>query len=255
MASAGVQIDESTHVPGRSAGEVSNRIVASVAALPGHHCATVGPGMHTVVRGYRLPLRFLRNRTDVCTITVVDAPLGAVVTTIGSLVPEARAAVEAAVAGSAPAPAPRSDVTTIRPRTPEAPAPSPDVTSVRPRPRVTEPDAPPVAVPMLRFDTGQVVRIGGTVVVVGRNPVALDSDSYPQLVSITDPSQTVSKTHFACGQDDRGVWVEDRHSTNGTSVADARGRRAVLLPGRRTRVPLDVTISFGDRSVALISVP
>lgn len=259
MASAGVQIDESTHVPGRSAGEVSSRIVASVTAVPGHHCATVGPGVHTVVRGYRLPLRFLRNRTDVCTITVVDAPLGAVVTTIGALVPEARAAVDAAVAGTTPAPAPRSDVTTIRPRTPETPVRLPDVTSVRPRPPAPPPVAPPapapVGVPMLRFDTGQVVPIGGTVVVVGRNPVALESDPHPQLVGIADPAQTVSKTHFACGQDERGVWVEDRHSTNGTTVTDARGRRAVLLPGRRTRVPLDVTIMFGDRRVALVSGP
>lgn len=250
--------------------------MASVAAVPGHHCATVGPGMHKVVRGYRLPLRFLHNRTDVCTITVFDAPLGVVVTTIGSLVPDARAAVEAAVAGTTPAPAPLrpSDVTTIRPRTPEAPVPPSDVTSVRPYRVVSPPDtatvAPPAnadrsvtppapaarqSAPVLRFDTGQVVRIGDTVVVVGRNPVPLDNDPDPQLVSITDPSQTVSKTHFACGQDGRGVWLEDRHSTNGTSVADARGRRAVLSPGRRTRVPVDVTITFGDRHVALISGP
>lgn len=247
--------------------------MASVGAVPGHHCATVGPGMHKVVRGYRLPLRFLRNRTDVCTITVVDAPLGVVVTTIGSLMPEARAAVEAAVAGTTPAPAPLrpSDVTTNRPPTPETPMRPSDVTSVRPHRVVSPPDAatvvppptadrsvtPPaqerVAPAMLRFDTGQVVRIGGTVVVVGRNPVALDSDQDPQLVSIADPSQTVSKTHFACGQDDQGVWLEDRHSTNGTSVSDVRGRRAVLSPARRTRVPVDVTITFGDRHVALTS--
>ena len=108
---------------------------------------------------------------------------------------------------------------------------------------------------LLQFDNGQVIRLARTVVVVGRNPVARESDAGPQLVALDDPGHSVSKTHFACGDDERGVWVEDRNSTNGTSVTDRRGRRATLTPGRRTRVAVDVTITFGDRHVVLTLDP
>jgi len=289
-------------VPGRSADELSSTIIAAVRTLPHHRWATVGYGMHTLVRSYRLPLRLLRTHTDVCTITVVDAPLGAVVTTIGALTPEARVAVQGVLAGvtagrvtsnptdlptnapwsgptapAAGAPAslvPGSDVTKVRPRpsAPVAPPPSvipaSEMTAVRPllpapaaprtdgtiiRPRLPTP-TPPVPAPaiaVLRFDTGQVVEVGRGVVVVGRNPLALATDGQAQTVAVPDPGHTVSKTHFACGQDDRGVWLEDRHSTNGTSATGANGRRATLAPGRRTLVPVDVTVIFGDHQATL----
>jgi hypothetical protein len=255
-----------------------------VGTLSNHHCATVGHGTYKLVRSYRLPLRLLRTHTEVCTITVVDAPLGAVVTTVGALTPEARAAVQGVLAGatagrttptrierpanaawSLPAPAPIpptpapvipvSDLTTVRPR-PPAPAPaapSTDHTTIRPRPPA--PAASPRATAVLRFDTGQVVEVGGTTVVVGRNPLALATDGQARTVAVPDPGHTVSKTHFACGQDDRGVWLEDRHSTNGTSVSDAMGRRAALAPGRRTLVTVDVTVTFGDHRAKLTLRP
>jgi hypothetical protein len=264
-------------VPGRSAGELSSTILSVVGTLSNHHCATVGHGTYKLVRSYRLPLRLLRTHTEVCTITVVDAPLGAVVTTVGALTPEARAAVQGVLAGvtagrttstpierpanaawSRPAPAPPpapapvirpSDVTTVRPRQLAPAVPITDQTTVRPRPPA--PAAPVRATAVLRFDTGQVVEVGRGAVVVGRNPLALATDGQARAVAVPDPGHTVSKTHFACGQDDRGVWLEDRHSTNGTSVIDAKGRRAALAPGRRTLVPVDVTVVFGDHRATL----
>lgn len=299
MASAGTRVEESTHVPGRSADELSNTIRSVIEVLPHHQCATVGHGIHKLVRSYRLPLRLLRTHTDVCTITVVDAPLGAVVTAVGALTPEARAAVKGVLAGatvgrvmsagpqlatnysSGPLPTPvavasagsaagfstagscppatvaspglPSDLTTVRPR-PTPAADMNDMTTVRPR--APAQDAPtPVdlvaATPRLRFDSGQVVEIGPRVVVVGRNPLALAADGHALTVAVPDPGHTVSKTHFACGRNDRGIWLEDRHSTNGTSVADAKGRRASLVPGRRTLVPVSVTVIFGDHRAVL----
>lgn len=99
---------------------------------------------------------------------------------------------------------------------------------------------------VLRFPTGQEVSLNDTVVVVGRDPTALPTDRKVRRVAINDPSHTVSKTHFACGSDETGVWVEDRQSTNGTVVIGTNGQAVKLRPGQRERVTTNVTLAFGD---------
>jgi hypothetical protein len=274
---AGVLVDDSRHVPGLSADEVSQQLLAAFAALPGHRCALVQSGTCKLARSYRHRLGFLRTHTDLCTITVVEAPPGVVVTAVGRLVPAARAALDAALArpalrvapATAPppprqaAPAPSIPVPPADRPSPWGPPPPPTQASPPPRPARAAPLPPPAPVPVavatasaaLRLESGQIIVLGGGVVVVGRNPSASPSDGRARLVPVPDPAGTVSKTHFACGEDARGVWVEDRRSMNGTRVTDRRGRSTMLEPGRRTRVPLDITITFADSRALLVQAP
>jgi pSer/pThr/pTyr-binding forkhead associated (FHA) protein len=242
VGSGGVRVDESRHVPGRSAQEVSEQVRRAVDALPDHQCATVSAGTHTVVRTFRPRFRPLTTATEVCTITVVEAPLGVVVTTIGALLPQTRQAVVQALASGPPREA-MQPVLSVPPTTGPAVAPAPAPAPARPAPA----PAPTVAPVVLRLPDGRLVPLGGATVVVGRDPVARASDVAPTLVAMLDETRTVSKTHFACGHDERGLWVEDRGSTNGTTVSDRSGQAMELPTGRRVRVPVDVTIVFGDQ--------
>ena len=325
MAGAGVRVDESRLVPGLSADSVSNQLASAMTGLAEYHCALVGPGTHKVVRSVRRRLPPLSRRTEVCTVTVIDAPLGAVVTTIGLLAPEARTALDQALAGRpptltapssaahvaapAPAPAPAARPLSPVPAAPPAPPPVPLPPPLPPAPRIltvppraTQPLRPPpppppppppappppapplpaitpspplpLAVPdatvtppatvqaqcaelqaiALRLDNGQAVLLGAAVVVVGRNPSAAPSDRRPNLVAIDDPGHTVSKTHFACWRDERGLWLEDRHSTNGTAFTDLQGRLVTVTPGAPTRIPARTTLVFGDHRAEVAPV-
>jgi len=78
----------------------------------------------------------------------------------------------------------------------------------------------------------------------GRDPVHEDGAT---AVAVRDETLSLSKTHFEIGADAEGVWVIDRHSTNGVILVRA-GHRAALPPGRRTPVRSGDRLEFGDRS-------
>lgn len=135
--------------------------------------------------------------------------------------------------------APPSDEqhTILRPSTPPVPS------SVR------HTAAPPVAVPTAWLTDGRRIRITG-VALLGRHPSPRPEDGPAvELVAIDD--EALSKTHLAIRHDAGRVWVEDRHSTNGTSVLDGLGRPVALPAGERTLVELPVTLLIGDGHVKL----
>ncbi len=66
-------------------------------------------------------------------------------------------------------------------------------------------------------------------VVVGRNPEARDGE-HVNLVAVNDPSHSMSKTHALFGGEARGVWVEDRGSSNGTVIVQPDGSERALEP-------------------------
>jgi hypothetical protein len=252
VGSGGVRVDESRHVPGRSAQEVSDQVRSVVDALPAHRCVTLSTGTHTVVRTFRPRFRVLTTATEVCTITVTEAPLGVVVTTIGALLPQTRQAVERALTARPVASSPAVEGADASPAasrraSPDPPAPAPALPPQPPPPPPVPQGAPRVVPVELRLPDGRIVPLRGTTVVVGRQPVGRAGEEAPRLVAMADETRTVSKTHFACGYDERGLWVEDRGSTNGTTVTDGTGQSADLPPHRRIRVPGDVTIVFGDQ--------
>lgn len=117
---------------------------------------------------------------------------------------------------------------------------------------LTQPRTPvPVAAAWrLRFDDGVLVEVTG-LTLIGREPGAGPNED-ATLVPVADPDRSLSKTHLAVGVDDHGVWVSDRHSTNGTTSVTASGEVA-LAPDVRTYVPVGTVIRAGDRSFTVES--
>jgi hypothetical protein len=97
------------------------------------------------------------------------------------------------------------------------------------------------------FDDGSRFDAAGTGL-LGRRPARAEGDPASiLLVPLADDSMGISKTHARFDVDDAGVWITDRWSRNGTSVA-APGRAPVeLVPGARTRVDGGTKVEIGGR--------
>jgi pSer/pThr/pTyr-binding forkhead associated (FHA) protein len=104
--------------------------------------------------------------------------------------------------------------------------------------------------PSFTLDNGEVVAMAA-LGLLGRNPYAELGESHAQLIAVPDTTRTVSKTHLAYGADGGEIWVMDRHSTNGTTVIAADGRRTSCQPGVRTTVLPGQTVQFGDRTLVV----
>lgn len=105
----------------------------------------------------------------------------------------------------------------------------------------------------VRLDDGRVVSVEG-LVLIGRNPQPRP-DEVAQLVSAGLESRMVSKTHLALGLDQRGLYVMDRGSTNGTAIANSGGHFEPCAPGDPVRLREGQIVSFGDRYLEVIRQP
>lgn len=106
------------------------------------------------------------------------------------------------------------------------------------------------AVLRIRVDDGRDVELGGTVL-VGRNPAPQPGEAAEQLLAVSDPGRSISKTHLHLRVDRDGVWVTDRNSTNGSAVTTPDGLQTRLQPGEAIFVRPGSTVHFGDRSFHL----
>jgi uncharacterized RDD family membrane protein YckC len=110
--------------------------------------------------------------------------------------------------------------------------------------------AVPVAVLRIKLDDGRDFQLDRNVL-VGRNPVGHAGEQQAQLLAVTDPGRSISKTHLHLLTDGAGIWVTDRNSTNGSAVTTPDGRRTPLQPGVPAFVSPGSTVHFGDRSFHL----
>jgi len=83
-------------------------------------------------------------------------------------------------------------------------------------------------------------------VVIGRGPVTIPEYSTAQLVTASDPSKSVSKTHALLGIDAKGLWVADLGSTNGTFVITPTGGDVRVQPGAPVYVPPGSDVELGQ---------
>lgn len=111
-------------------------------------------------------------------------------------------------------------------------------------------EATPVAVLRLRLDDGRDFQLDRSVL-VGRDPVGQAGEQQAQLLAVTDPGRSISKTHLHLLTDGAGIWVTDRNSTNGSAVTTPDGRRTPLQPGVPAFVSPGSTVHFGDRTFHL----
>ncbi|KQT96713.1 FHA domain-containing protein [Sanguibacter sp. Leaf3] len=98
---------------------------------------------------------------------------------------------------------------------------------------------------VLRFSDGTEHRLRG-MTLVGRSPQAEPGEVITDLVSVVDPGRSVSKTHLLVGMDARGLFVQDRRSTNGTVVTLPDAQQILCGESQTVRVPAGATVSFGD---------
>jgi uncharacterized RDD family membrane protein YckC len=131
----------------------------------------------------------------------------------------------------------------VRPDVPVHPDDAMDRTQVRAGVRQDAPEA----VLRITLDDGRDFRLERTVL-IGRNPASAAGESQAQLLPVPDPGRTISKTHLHLLTDGTGVWVTDRHSTNGSAVTTPDGMRTALQPGVPAFVSPGTTVHFGDRT-------
>jgi uncharacterized RDD family membrane protein YckC len=100
-----------------------------------------------------------------------------------------------------------------------------------------------------RLDTGaKVVEVRG-VGLIGRAPEPRPDEQVEHLIAVDDPQRSVSKTHLEFGVDDRGFWVRDRGSTNGSAVLPAGATRLACPPGVTVHVAAGSIVLVGDHEL------
>jgi len=99
---------------------------------------------------------------------------------------------------------------------------------------------------VLQFSTGESVMVFGSGL-VGRNPLLQPGEPLDQIVVISDPSKSVSKTHLEFGQEQGSFWVNDRFSANGTIVREPETPARRCEPGRRYRIVRGTRVDIGEQ--------
>ena len=99
----------------------------------------------------------------------------------------------------------------------------------------------------LIFDDGSRQDVD-TVALIGRNPAGYDGEMISRLITVRDTSMSVSKTHLHVRAGTEGLWVTDRHSTNGSSITSAGGARTALTAGTPALGEAGSRVHFGERS-------
>jgi hypothetical protein len=99
---------------------------------------------------------------------------------------------------------------------------------------------------VLQFSTGESVTVFGSGL-LGRNPTPQPTEYFDQLVSITDPGKSVSKTHLEFGQEAGSFWVSDRFSGNGSTVREPESSPRRLVAGKRYRIVRGTRVDIGEQ--------
>ncbi len=123
------------------------------------------------------------------------------------------------------------------PRDPYAPPPAQDTVA---RPAVSRTRPVTVAI-----DTGEKAVVD-RLLIIGRAPSARDGEQ-AELLTVDDPSLSVSKTHLSVEVDGDNLFVVDRNSTNGTWIDDGRGALRPVPANQRTAVPPGARVLIGER--------
>jgi hypothetical protein len=99
---------------------------------------------------------------------------------------------------------------------------------------------------VLQFSTGESVTVFGSGL-LGRNPTPQPTEYFDQLVSISDPGKSVSKTHLEFGQEAGSFWVSDRFSGNGSTVREPESSPRRLVAGKRYRIVRGTRVDIGEQ--------
>jgi FHA domain len=125
-------------------------------------------------------------------------------------------------------------VVSITPSAPEPELTDATVHVIRPNRawRLVFPGSPPVVV--------------GEILFVGRNPSPTPGHDGAPVLSVSDSTKSVSKTHAMLELDDGVLWIHDLESTNGVWVVAEGSDPVEVVPGTRSRVPAGADLELGD---------
>ncbi|UAJ81295.1 hypothetical protein IT072_10125 [Leifsonia sp. ZF2019] len=98
----------------------------------------------------------------------------------------------------------------------------------------------------LSFSTGESVVVTGSGL-IGRRPITQPGEEVDQLVVVSDPARSVSKTHLEFGLEGDDLWICDRYSGNGTVARPLGSDARQCEAGRRYRVTRGTRVEIGDQ--------
>lgn len=101
---------------------------------------------------------------------------------------------------------------------------------------------------VLQFSTGESATVTGSGL-IGRSPRPEPGEFFDALVTVNDPSRSVSKTHLEFGQEGGEFWIKDRFSGNGTVLHSPESTVVPLVADRRYRVQRGSRIELGEQFV------
>ena len=152
---------------------------------------------------------------------------------------------------SAPIPPAEPALASSGPAAPAIPRPEPPAPEIPAAPlaksRSRSADLPAAAV-WIVLDSGEREPVDA-VLVLGRAPTS--SDPSHRLVTVTDPTRSLSRTHLRLGPAGRGVWAEDMFSSNGTVLRLADGTTRHLPRGERVELDLGSALVMGERTLTI----
>ena len=170
----------------------------------------------------------------------------------GTLAPPARYRSVARHRASVPIPQAEPEPTSSEPVVPAIPRPEPSASAIPAAPlagsRSRSADLPTAAAWII-LDSGEREPVDA-VLVLGRAPTS--SDPSHRLVTVTDPTRSLSRTHLRLGPAGRGgVWAEDMFSSNGTVLRLADGTTRHLPRGERVELDLGSALVIGERTLTI----
>lgn len=123
-----------------------------------------------------------------------------------------------------------------------------------PAPPHTSPSTHSQPVPTQKPQIWAVLDSGGqelidSVLVLGRAPSS--DDPKARLVTVSDSTRSLSRTHLRLGPNHSGVWVEDAFSANGTKARTPDGSVTELPRGQKRSVPIGTILIMGERTLTI----
>lgn len=112
----------------------------------------------------------------------------------------------------------------------------------------------PSARPRIIFDDGAMLEVPA-LGVIGRDPQATQMPAGAVPIRLADASRRLSQAHLEIGVDERGCWVRDVGSANGSELrpnAAMSEGAAYLVPGERYSVAVGAVVHIGGRAFQLI---
>ena len=102
----------------------------------------------------------------------------------------------------------------------------------------------------IALDDGREFDVTG-LIVLGRKPSQPPGRTDSVLITAGEGDYAVSKSHLTLGVDERGVWVKDNNSTNGTAVVNRHGEFEPCPKGAQVRLREGQLVAYGDRGLTL----